>query len=105
MQSSLLGWSTINITCFFNRHTVYEFDDEEALLNYHQNNYKKVRAGISFMKATSGLSKDVEYTIRVARKDVNDRWLTKNVYPFFQLTGPRNNESTGGKPGKSMGYF
>uniref|UniRef100_K1QVF6 ATP-binding cassette sub-family A member 3 n=1 Tax=Magallana gigas TaxID=29159 RepID=K1QVF6_MAGGI len=77
---------------------VYGFDDEEALLDYHQKNYKKVRAAISFMKATPSLPKDVEYTLRVARKDFNDRWLTKNVYPFFQLTGPRNNDSTGGNP-------
>lgn len=84
---------------------MYGFDDEEALLDYHQKNYKKVRVAISFMKATPSLPKDVEYTLRVARKDFNDRWLTKNVYPFFQLTGPRNNDSTGGNPGNSMRHF
>ncbi|XP_062570055.1 phospholipid-transporting ATPase ABCA3-like [Saccostrea cucullata] len=77
---------------------VFGFDSEESLLEFHEKNHNKVRAGISFMDAASGLARNVEYTLRVARKEVSDRWLTKNVYPFFQLTGPRNNVSTGGDP-------
>jgi hypothetical protein len=78
---------------------VYGFDSEEDLLKYHENNPKSVRAGIFFKNAASGIPNNVEYTLRVARKEVSDRWFTKNVYSFFQVTGPRDNKTTGGNPG------
>ncbi|KAL3853222.1 hypothetical protein ACJMK2_016778 [Sinanodonta woodiana] len=61
-----------------------------------------VWAGVVFKgDNSSSLDTSVSYSLRVAvrpGKEDQDQWKTSNTYPFFQSSGPRNNDSTGGEP-------
>ncbi|KAK3101854.1 hypothetical protein FSP39_006814 [Pinctada imbricata] len=81
--------------------TMIGFNTEEELLRYHELYYPKVKAAVVFDQSNlynSSFPQDVQYTLRVARLQSNDRWRTKATFPFFQIPGYRNNDTDGGEP-------
>ncbi|KAL3853225.1 hypothetical protein ACJMK2_016781 [Sinanodonta woodiana] len=81
--------------------TVTGFNTEKELeTEYSISN--NVWAGVAFKgDYSSSLDPSISYSLRVAvrpGKEDQDQWQTSNTYPFFQISGPRNNDPNGGEP-------
>ncbi|KAJ8311158.1 hypothetical protein KUTeg_011297 [Tegillarca granosa] len=82
--------------------SLFGFQNEDDLLLFNSANSEDIWAAVNFEDTkdyTTAIPKDIVYKLRVATSSGNNqRWNTGNTYPFFQIPGYRNNQSTGGDP-------
>ena len=83
---------------------VQGFASGSALETYHSSNSDKVLAGIVFDESVTytTMPNNVKYSLRVSLLDGDTNWRTDRTYPFTVSSNPRNNEATGGEPGKRI---